>query len=351
MASLTETAYLARKGINIGAILLVLIIILRVAWNLAVGVRNKYFPPPPPPPTVSFGKLPAPNAQNNIATPSGLTYTLETVDGNLPVLPVSMKVYFMPKQGPNFGSFDKMTSQARKLGFLGTPAKVSPTAWRFADTTNPLRTLDIDELSGNFRLVYNYASDPSLFNEKNFTSVDKVTADAQSFFDGLGLLASDLKAGTPSVAYFRFDAGALTATTALGSADAVGVTLNRADVEKHPVVSPDARQGQVFALLSGASDSKKKVLEARYFYNTIDQENWATYPLVKSSEAFDRLKSGRAVFASLPTPLSTSIALRQVFVAYLDPYPPQTYLQPVLVFLDQKGFVAYVPLVSPDWLQ
>lgn len=351
MANLTETAYLARKGINLGVILLVLIIILRVVWGLATGVRNKYFPPPPPPATVSFGKLPAPNAQNNIATPSGLTYTLETVDGSLPVLPVSMKVYFMPKQGPNFGSFDKMTSQARKLGFLGTPAKVSATAWRFADTGNPLRTLDIDELSGNFRLVYNYASDPGVFNEKNFTSVDKVTADAESFFDGLGLLASDLKAGTPSVAYFRFDAGALTATTALGSADAVGVSLNRADVEKTSVVSPDARQGQVYALLSGSSDFKKKILEAKYFYNTVDQENWATYPVIKSAEAFEKLKNGQAVFASLPTPLPTTISLRQVFIAYLDPYPPQAYLQPVLVFSDQRGFVAYVPLVSSAWLQ
>lgn len=357
MASLTETAYFARKGVNLFVILLVLTIIARIIWNLAVGIRDKYFPPPPPPATVAFGKLPFPNAQNNIATPSAnVTYTLETVDGQLPQLPTTMRVYFITSAGPSFNSFDKMKAEAAKIEFTGTPVRAGTTSWRFVDTNNPLRLLDIDEISQNFRLTYNYQSDSSVFQAKNFTSVDDVIAQARGFYNSLGILASDLTAGTPQVSYFRFDSGTLVPVNAVADADAISVTLNRANItvsptEKYAIVSPDARQGLVSILFSSSADPKKKVLDARFFYSPLDLENWATYPLTKSSVAFEQLKSGKAIFASLPAVMPTTISLREVKLAYLDPYPPQRYLQPVLVFSDQKGFVAYVPVVDPAWLQ
>ncbi|MBI4099390.1 hypothetical protein HY440_00105 [Candidatus Microgenomates bacterium] len=357
MASLTETAYFARKAVNVSVIILILVVILRILWNVASGIRDKYFPPPPPPATVAFDKLPYPNGQNTLASPSGgLTYTLETVDGGLPTLPPTLPIFFMTKAGPSFNSFDKMKVLAGKIGFIGIPAKTGATSWHFVDTDNPLRTLDIDEISQNFRETFNFAADPSLFAEKNFTSVDDVIATAKGFFNGLGLLASDLTAGNATVALFRYDTGVLHPVTAISDADAVGITLNRAEVSanktiKYPVVSPDVRQGLVSVLFSGASDPKKKILDARYFYAVIDQENWATYPLIKSSAALDFLKAGKAIYASFPDPMPTSVTIRQAYVAYLDPYPAQSYLQPVLVFTDQKGFVAYVPLVDPSWLR
>ncbi len=360
MATLSETAYLARKTINIGVILLVVIILGRLAILAGIALKEKYFPPPPPPATLAFGKLPNPNTQNNIATPSAITYTLETVDGSLPILPTTMKVYFMPKAGPSFGSFDKMKSQAAKMGFVSIPQKTGPTSWRFIDQNNPLRVLDIDEISENFRLTYSYLSDLSLFSQKNFTSPDDVISSAQGFFSGLGILASDLRSGIPTFALWRMDAGTLVPATAISDADAVSVTLNRADItdvlpdktsKKYPVVSPDTRQGLVSVLFSGSGDSKKRILEARYFYSPIDQENWATYPLESAKNAFDKLKAGKAIFASLPSPLRSAITIRQVFLAYLDPYPPQSFLQPVLVFSDQKGFIAYEPIIDPAWRQ
>ncbi len=349
MATLTETAYFARKGINLGAIFLVLAIIVRLLWGVVLGIKDKYFPPPPPPATVAFGKLPAISAQNNIATPSGITYTLETISGDLPKLPSIAKVFFMPKPGATFGSFEKMKSLAARMSFTGAPQRLEGTMWRFVDSDNPLRTLDIDEISSNFRLVYTYQSDPTLFADKNFTSVDTVVAQAKSFFDNLGLFSSDLKAGTPTTANFRFDAGALVPTTALSDADAVWVTFHLADIDEFPVVSPDARSGLISVLFSGSTDQKKKVLEARYFYGPIDQENWATYPVITSQQALDRLIAGQAIFASLPTPVGKTITIREVFLAYLSPYPQQKYLQPVFVFSDQKGFMAYVPIITAEW--
>lgn len=351
MASLTETAYISRKAINIGVIVVVLGIAFRIAVGLAGDLWQKLFPPPPPPATVAFGRLPYPNAANNVATPSGLTYTLETVDGSLPKLTPTLKVYFMLRPGPSFGSFDRMKTEAGTLGFRETPRKTGPTSWRVLDKDTPLRTLDIDEVTGNFRLTYNFLSDLSLFNEKNFSNQNQMIMEGQQFVGGVNGMPAGLKNGQPSLAFFRLDSGILVSTTSLSNADAISVTFNRGDIDGQPVVSPDPKQGLVSVLFSGSSDRKKRIIEARYFYTEVDQENWATYPVVGASAAFDLLKSGKAIYASIPPNLGDKVTIRKVQMAYLDPYPSQSYLQPVVVFSDEKGFMAYVPLVSPEWLQ
>ncbi len=351
MANLTQTAYLSRKAINIGIMVLILGIILRILFGYAQGLWQKYFPPPPPPATLAFGKLPFPNAENNVATPSGLTFRLETVDGSLPAAPPTLNVYHMPRPGPSFGSFQKMTTQAQKLGFVDAPRKLTSTAWRFTDATNPLRSLDIDEVTGNFRITYNYLSDQTIFRPGEFSSEEQVTAEARSFFSRLGTLPTDLEKGTPEAFLFRLDAGALVPATSLSNAEAISVNLNREPIDKLPVLSPNLRQGLVSVLFSSSSESDKRVLEARYFYSVVDLENWASYPVFPTSEAFDSLKNGQAIYLSLPTTLPSEFVVRKVYLAYLDPYPPQAFLEPVWVFSDDRGLVAAVPAVSRQWLE
>lgn len=347
MTTLTQTAYLTRKLINIGVILLIAGVTLVAALGLFRSFWQKMFPPPPPPPTQAFGILSVPNAQNNLATPSGqISYTLETVDGALPALPPTLKVYFMPRPGPSFGSFERMQAQAGRLGFTDIPQRIGATAWRFGDKTNPLRVLDIDEVSGNFRLTYNFLSDQSLFGEKNFASTDQAVGEARSFFENLGVLSEDFRAGQPTVYFYKLEAGVLVPATSLASAEAIGVTFNRKEMDAMPVVSPDFKQGLLSVILSGSSDTKKKILEARYLTVPVDWENFATYAPLSSADAWERLRWGRAIYASLPSPMAKGITIRKVYVAYLDPYPSQSYLQPVMVFSDEKGFITYVPLTA-----
>lgn len=353
MATLTETAYLTRKLINIGAILIVVGLTIRLIAGGLFGIWQMIFPPPPPPANMAFGRLPYPAAQNNVATPSAyITYTLETPDGSLPTMPTTFRVYFMPPPNSSFASFDRMKATAGQMGFKDTPMRVQATTWRFTDKDVPLRTLDIDELSQNFRLLYSYISDQAVFSDKNFSTIEDITNSTRYFFDSLGILPPEFKAGTPIMTYYKFDSGALVSTTALANADAVGVTLSRVNIDsgstfdKIPVVSPDYRQGLVSVLYSGSTNEKKKILEARFLVAPLSLENFGTYTPIKASEAFDRLKAGRAIFASLPAGKIDSVTIRKVYPAYLDPYPSQSYLQPVLVFSDEKGFVAYVPLVN-----
>lgn len=351
MSSLTQTAYLSRKLINISFVVIVFGIILKTAYGYGYALWLERFPPPPPPATVAFGKLPYPVAQNNVATPSGVTYRVETIDNSLPVLPPNLKVFHMIRPGPTFGSFQRMTDKASQMGFTDAPKKATETAWRFTDPTNPLRTLDIDEVTGNFRVVYNFISDQTIFSAGAFSSEDQPIAEAKSFFTSTAGLPEDVVTGTPSAVYLRLEAGALVPATSLSNTEAMSITLSRAPMDGFPIVNPDPKQGLISALVSGASDQKKRILDGRFFYTTIDTENWATYPIIKSEEAFSLLQQGDAIFASVPNQLTSEIVIRQVYLAYLDPYPPQAYIQPVLVFSDQKGFQAYVPVVSSDWLE
>lgn len=347
MATLTQTAEVTRKAIKIGAILVVLIIVARVVLVAGVNIWTKLFPKPPAAPTMAFGQLPSPNGENNIATPAGeITYSLETADGALPVLPYTFKVYFMPHPTSAFGSFDQMKTVAGNLGFSTTPSRTSQTTWRFADRSNPLLTLDIDEISLNFRVKYNYISDQSLFRERNFSSKEQITSEAVSYFSRLGTLPEEFRGGAAIVTYYKFDTGILSPTTSLAEADAVGVTLLRTNINDLPVVSPDYRQGLVSILFSGSNDSKKRVLESRFLVSPVDLENWATYSPISTTDAWAKLQAKKAIFASLPSPMSSTIVIRKVYTAYLDPYPAQSFLQPVLVFSDEKGFVAYVPLIQ-----
>lgn len=353
MTTLAETAYVTRKFVNVTAIVIVAVLVLRLVFSVASGLWRTLFPPPPPAATMAFGQLPPPSAQNNIATPTAsLNYTLETVDGNLPVIPTMARVYFMPRSVTSFGSFDRMKTLAGRIGFTDVPVRRGPTSWRFTDKDNTLRILDIDEITSNFRLTYDYLSDQSIFAEKTFTSTDPVIAQARGFFDNLAIVPQDFKGGAPLAFMYRFDAGALIPAAALSNTDAISVTLTRAQVDtgvvlgKIPVVSPDYKQGLVSAVFSGSRDSRKRILEARFFTTTIDAQNWATYPLVTSNAAWTKLKSGQAIFASLPSPMTNNISIRKIYLAYLDPYPQQSYLQPVLVFSDEKDFVAYVPVVA-----
>lgn len=359
MATLTETAYYSRKAINILAIVAVGFFIVKILWGVASGIIKALFPAGPPPANTAFGKLPYPNAQNEQGSPSAaIAYTLEIVGDELPVMPKTIKVYLMPHNPASFDAFAKMKAVASRLGFTDEPRAVGKSMWQFVDPENPLRSLEIDQTSLNFHLNYNFLADQNLFNEKALVASDK-DAPASFLQSVTQQLPDDIAAGKQSINYFKFDSGKLVPTTSLSTADALSVTFNRADIPPSeefgikkpvPVVYPDPKQGLVSVLISPSSNEKKKILEARFFYTPIQLTTTATYPTTTSQQAFEMLKTKKAFFATLPNPIPEKVTIREVYIAYLDPYPSQSYLQPVLVFSDKKGFVAYVPLVSPDWL-
>ncbi len=163
-------------------------------------------------------------------------------------------------------------------------------------------------------------------------------------------MAPDLLAGTTKVAFFKLATNNLVPATSLSGADGVLVNLYRSNIIEdkvsYPIVNADPKKANVSIMFSGSLDKNKRILEANYVYFPVDYENFATYPSITAKTAYDILASGQAYIASLPADRSTKIAIRQVYLGYYDAPQVQSYLQPVVIFSDGKGFEAYVPAVN-----
>lgn len=359
MATLTEVAFYTRKSVKVFSGAIVAIIILRFVWGIVFDAWQSIFPPPPTPPTLAFGALPVIKFPTSSASSSAdLQYTLETISGKLPTFPYTMKVYYMPKTGSSFGKDDQMRAQAKLLGFTQTPNEIGgrPNVWLFNDFSSLLRYLEYDATNAGFKLIYDYKSDLNVFNRGAFSDKVKIISDAISFYGNLGLLPTDLSVKDPIVTFYKLDGTNLAQTSSLFETDAVKVSFSRTAIIEgkttFPIVNGDLTNTPVTILLSGSSDQNKKILEGRYFYQPISYENWATYPLVSPTDAYAELIAGKAFIASVPKDFSgKNITIRQVYLAYYDSEIPQAVFQPVVVFSDEQGFMAYVPAISRQWLK
>ncbi len=349
MATLTETAYHTRRVINWTILAIVSYILLRIFWSVFVSVWLIVFPPKAPPPNHAFGKLPAVKFPDPQSTPSGqLTFTLETIEGRVPAASASATVYFMPKSPANLLGLTNTQEFARRLNFAPTPIAETKNIYRFEDPMLVLRRLRYDIVSNNFILRYNFENDPGVFSEKSVPGTAGALAEAKSMLQVYELFNPELAGGRQIVTFLQISGDKLIPTTSQSQADAVRVDFFRRPVGGAPIVTPYPDEGLVSFVFSGATNSKKRVLQFAYTFWPIDYQTTATYALKPSQQAWEELKAGHGYIARYPK-TGTAITVRSAHLAYYDSYEPQTYLQPVFVFEGDDGFLGYVPAVAPPW--
>lgn len=350
MATLTETAYYTRKAINWGIIALVAIFIFRAVFGYALDYWRKLHPPPPPPPNVAFGKLPAikfPPPAGGINPTAKLSFTLETIEGKPLVATSTAAVYFMPKPAPNLLSLARANQFAAKLNFRNEPRAETQTLYRWQDSQTPLRTLSFDIVTNNFKVGYDYATDLSVFTEKNLPSPSQAIAETKDFLQNLGLYSPSLENGSVETSFWKLVGNGLIPTTSLADADAVRVDLRRQGIEGMELRSPNYPQDLIYLLFSGSSDTNKKLLEVSYKFWQIETEQKATYPLKTAATAWEELKNGQGFIVKIRS--GDKVTVRKIYLAYFYPEDYQEFLQPVFVFEGDPGFLAYVAAISPAW--
>lgn len=351
MASLTETAYYARRTINWAILGAIAYIILRIFWSLFTAAWLAVFPPKPPPPTHAFGKLPAIKFPTPTASPSAqLTFRLETIEGSVPRASDSAAVYFMPKSAANLLAITRAQDFATRLGLSQAPIQESKNIYRFEDPEFPLRRLRYDIVSNNFILRYAFEQDAGLFTERNLPLPQSAIAEARSMLSTYDLYKPDLEGGSQKEAFLKLTGAQFVPTSSLSSADALRINFFRAPIGDMPIVTPDPDEAHVSFVFSGSGISKKRLLQFAYTYWPVDLANMATYSLKQSSQAWQELQAGGGYIARHPITGTTAV-VRTVHLAYYDSYEPQTYLQPVFVFEGDSGFMAYVPAVLGDWTE
>ena len=346
MATLTEVGYYTRRIIKWGAVGLVVVMLIPPAWKLVKRIYLAINPPPPPAPTVRYGKLPKlifPET-DPIYKPQ---YKLETIEGTLPKLPNVSRVYFVTVNKSRILELEKIKPKARVLGFGQEPVKgADDQSYKFTSPTLPAE-LTVNIIYNSYTYKYDWRSDPKILDERAVPNSGQALLDAKSLWQNLGLLANDLANGKSKITYLAGGTGELVPTISLSEANFVRVDLQRSDKDGLPVVTP-TNISPVYVIFSGAGDRSKRVIEARYAYSKILDDNFSTYPLKSVDQAWNELQAGGGYVAN---PAGNQIVVRKASLAYYESDTPQEFFQPVFVFEGDGGFVGYVPAVSTDYSQ
>jgi hypothetical protein len=350
MANLTETSYYARRAINWLILGVIAYIILRIIWAILLSAIIYFFPPKAPPPNHAFGVLPRIKFPDQASPSATITFTLETIEGNVPKASASATVYFMPKQAANLLALPRTQQFADKLRFNPKEIQETKNIYRFNDPEFPLRTLRYDIITNNFTLHYAYGYDQAIFSSGNTLTTEAAIKDAKTFLSNNSLLPSDFSEDNFSASYLTLVGDRLTDTPSITQANATRVNTKRSNIGGVPIYYPDPEASPISLVFSGSPIEKKKILSISYTYWPIEYQTNATYKIKPSEQAWKELQSGGGFIARYPTQ-GTAITVRSVHLGYYDSITPQTYLQPIFVFEGDDGFLGFVPAVSPPWTE
>jgi hypothetical protein len=342
MATLTETAVVARKIIRYTFYGIILIIITRYTYLLGMRIYRSMFPPPPPPPTTKYGRLPSlifpqkPSYEN-------LTFILETADLSLPELVPQANIYFIPKPFTTIQSVERGKQKARSLGFDPEGQELSDTVFLYERTGNLPSTLTLNVVTNSFSLSYDLSSDPTIIYG-NPPVPNAAINKAKNFLNKAQLLPDDISSGNPVSEMIKLENGQFVGAISLSEADMVKVNLFRQDYNDLQAKTPDPKQANIWFIVSD------KILAGEYHYFELDEETSTTYPLKTSKDAWNDLNTGKAYIANLGRNSDNAeVKIRKIYLAYYDSGDYQEYYQPIVVFEGDLDFIAYVPAISYEY--
>lgn len=348
MATLTQTAYYSRQTIKYGSIAIVALLIFRSAFISFQSYWKSAHPSPPPKPTVAYGKLPKLNFPARPNLPP-ITLKPETISGSLPKLSDQAKVFFMPQPSDNLLARDRAKAWAKQLGFLKEPEKNETNVLIYTTETSPKTTLEINILTRNFKLLYDWKNDLEMPYTGTLLGEAQAIAMAKSFLQQKQVENSnDLLLGPAEAIYLQYENGNLVKPISLSEANFVRVNLFRNNIDDLRILPPNPKEANVSFLIS-PTESKKGIIEVKFINFSISLENYATYPLKDVNTAWTQLASGKGFIANLGNNPDGKVIVRNAYLAYFDNEEPQSFLQPIIVFEGDNDFYAYVPAVSDSW--
>jgi len=345
MATLTDASIVFKKVSKILVILLSFSLALIIFLVFGKSIRDQIFPPVAPPATVAFGKLPEMDLLSGFR-PQAISYSIDTVSGELPALQPMAKVFAVEQPKVQFGDLERAKKNAQRVGFTIEPEQITPTKVKFTDPKNKQRTLTIETSTGNLVLESNWASDFKIITGR--IRDDHVGSnEAREFFLGFGISREEFPDQNLQTIKYRVDAGKLTEVPTISQANLIKVIFKRADLDKLPILPEKEDDATIWALVSN-----NEVVAASLVNTKILRFKFATYPLKGVTKAFEDLKAQKAVFNNqdFSKNYTGKLAIKDISLGYIESKITAPYIQPVYLF---KGndFVAYVPAVSDAWVK
>lgn len=365
MATLTETAYQVRRGVKMGGIISLAVLILWFVGGAAINLYKKMNPDPLPPPTVDFGKLQSITFPKENGRPE---VSLELPTGAIPAFPDRMYVFFAPTKRSGFLDPQKAIDTASALGFIFKPEQPSETryVWRQQDQLNS--TLDMDIISGQFSLTRSWQNNPALLSVTNFVSDQQVSLQLVNYLQRVGLMPDDMK-DVHKITYLKAEGNKLVPALSLSDAQFIQVDMFRDDFAVTPAVDPNNKnakitddqkikyafyrpnpdKGLVSAVVSGSQDSLQQYVSINYAYTKIEYDTRGTYPIKTGQQAWEDLKAGKG-YVTDKSQKTGNVKIRRILLGYYDTEANHKYTMPIYIFLGDKNFTAYVSAVTDEYL-
>lgn len=346
--SLTQVASSARKGIAVGAITVVVLIVGRIFLDSFTAYWAATHPTPPPPPTRGFGILPKLAFPQNVGTPT--SYKLEVPSSRRSIPGDRAKVFFMPTQRPSLLALDRAKKEAANLGYIVDPTPITQSIYRFSRSQPLPSSLDYNIINGTFAQKLDWQSDPTFLQTKTLQTEDDAIASVRSLLSGASLLETDLATGSAKVTYLKASADGYTPAVSLSESDFLQIDLFRTGIDDtYDIMTEEPTKGAVRVIMTGNPDRSLQYASVEYNYLPIDYASVETYPIIMPSQAFDALRSGKGYVASMPNNQTTDVVIRDIRLAYYDSATAQEYLQPIYVLSGDGDFAAYVPAIPAIW--
>ncbi len=346
MATLHGITELSKQIIKWIGILLALFLVIFILIQMVLFLKNVFFPKAPPPPTVDFGKVPPIAFPESVKTPK-LTYAIETVSGNLPILPSTAKVHTISLESPNLLALERARSKVASVGFNDPEKKLNDTEYSWEYSTEMLRKdIVMSTLTFNFHLTSNYETYPPVQVLGTLDGEEAAKDTAHQFFESIESFPSDIDDTQTRTELLTLKQGTFFPATSLSNANIVRVDFYQKNWDSLPIYYSNPPGSTINALV--APDGE--ILEANFFHQTIDEKG-ATYPLKTVSDAFEELKKGEAYIGRY-TLNTEEVKITDAFLAYYLGDTQQEYMMPIIVFKSSGDtFYAYVSAISSEWIQ
>jgi len=374
--NLTNTAKWFKKftfylgGFVIFYYLLILVFIPSIKATIAIIIPDKN------PPTIKYGVLPSLEFSTKAinGTPK---FELNTANGKLPTeLPTRAKVFKVKQMLFSYNAGKSAQDNAAYFGYsdsdLITDLKGKVYKWRSLQSGG---TLEID-IDSKKLLMSSPLSGKSSIYKVGFhtdTSALKATTD---MLTSIGRFDDLYVSGTNTINKGKYVNNKLIKTEDRADAQLYRIDFFR-NIEKFKIVGPDPTKGLLHAYIGNEVNAPNnlKITPSTFpimelYYNEIDVNSEATYPLLNISAAWNAVKQGKGIIANV-TPKGNNpfvenetitvqdILINNISLAYYETPQSQKYLQPIYVFegnykttgTQGGNIVIYFPAIAGEYIQ
>lgn len=336
----TDFGKLAKWGGIALAILIALYIIIRIL----LVFKDILFPPPPPTPTATFGMMKEPSFPEGVK--KNFTFEIETISGDLPILPALSNVYKMELRGPDILAVENASQRAASIKFDYNPQQISDFEYKWTNPNPPVQNLTIDTRLNKFNLTSSYINYEDKIKLKNFSEKQEAVTVAQNFLGALGMYPEDVDEEKIEVEYSILDGGVLRPSSRVVTSNIATIYFYQKPIEEVPIVYPQTPKSTMKVTVA-TLDHKGEVIDANFSHQNILVDQSATYPLKTAEEAYEDLKKGNAYVLS-HNGEDKNVKITDVYIALYNPGELQEFLTPVIVFEGNNNFLAYVPAITDE---